>query len=158
MDGPCLRTKKDMEQEGGDGTSSNWCAWNGPQRLGKGAEKVGNGRKSKDHPNYSIIKIDQNTEKSPGNLKRLAVTQTSAKNHQLTPMWKTRNEWFNLPITKTSHVRKNERGWAWDPCLLGLIFCGNAYNLFQVVRWYFHWWKLIFCTLSRGNMSWIFIL
>ncbi len=26
------------------------------------------------HPNYSIIENGQNTEKSPGNLKRLAVT------------------------------------------------------------------------------------
>ena len=34
---------------------------------------------SVDHPNYYIIKIDQNTEKSPEDLKRLAVTQTSAK-------------------------------------------------------------------------------
>ena len=28
------------------------------------------------HPNYSIIKISQNTEKSPRDLMRLAVTQT----------------------------------------------------------------------------------
>ncbi len=29
--------------------------------------------------NYNIVKIDQNTEKSPGNLRRLAVTQTPVK-------------------------------------------------------------------------------
>ena len=39
---------------------------------------------SVDHPDYSIIKIDQKTEKSPGELGRLAVTQTQGKNHQLT--------------------------------------------------------------------------
>ena len=33
---------------------------------------------------YSVIKIDQNTEKSPGDMRRLAVIQTSVKNHQLT--------------------------------------------------------------------------
>ena len=33
-------------------------------------------RTSGDHPNCSIIKIGQNTEKSPGDLRRLAVTQT----------------------------------------------------------------------------------
>ena len=37
-----------------------------------------------DHPNYSIVEISQNTEKSPGDLRRLAVTQTPVENHQLT--------------------------------------------------------------------------
>ena len=37
------------------------------------------------------IKIGQNTEKSPGDL-RLAVTQTPLKNHQLKLMWKTLKE------------------------------------------------------------------
>ena len=39
---------------------------------------------SGDHPNYCIIKIGQNTEKSPGDLRRRAVTQTPVKGHQLT--------------------------------------------------------------------------
>ena len=34
-----------------------------------------------DQPSNSIIKIDQNTEKSPEDLKSLAVTQTPVKNH-----------------------------------------------------------------------------
>ena len=34
---------------------------------------------NRDLPNYSIIEIGQNTEKSPGDLKRLAVTQTPVK-------------------------------------------------------------------------------
>ena len=38
----------------------------------------------RDLPDYSIIKVDQNTEKSPGGLRRLTVTQTSMRNHQLT--------------------------------------------------------------------------
>ena len=37
---------------------------------------------SRDHPNYSIIEISQNTEKSPGDLRRLVVTQTPAKDQQ----------------------------------------------------------------------------
>ena len=37
-----------------------------------------------DHPNYSIIKISQNTEKSPGDLRKLNVTQALVKNHQNT--------------------------------------------------------------------------
>ena len=36
------------------------------------------------NPNYCIIKIGQSTEKSPGHLMRLAVTQTPVKDDQLT--------------------------------------------------------------------------
>ena len=42
----------------------------------------------RDHPNYCIIEIYQNTEKSSGDLRRLAVTQISVKDHQLTLIWK----------------------------------------------------------------------
>ena len=40
-------------------------------------------------PNYYIIENGQNTEKIPGNLRRLPITQTLLKNHQLTLMRKT---------------------------------------------------------------------
>ena len=40
----------------------------------------GNKRTSGDHPNYCIIEINQNAEKSPGDLRRLAVTKTPVKN------------------------------------------------------------------------------
>ena len=36
------------------------------------------------HLNFSIIKIGQNTKKNPGDLRRLAVTQTPVEDHQLT--------------------------------------------------------------------------
>ena len=55
-----------------------------PIVIGTGG--LGN-KKSGDHPNYCISEIGQNT-KSPGDLKRLAVTQTSMKDHQLTLMQK----------------------------------------------------------------------
>ena len=42
--------------------------------LFKGTVGVGNWRTSEDHPNYSIIENSQNTEKSSGDLRRLAVT------------------------------------------------------------------------------------
>ena len=54
--------------------------------LLKGLEDLEVGRTSGDHPNYYIIENGQNTEKSPGGLRRLAVTQTPVKNHQLTLM------------------------------------------------------------------------
>ena len=57
---------------------------NDPQRLDKGAGKDRNRRTSKDHPNYNITETDQDTEKSPGDLKRLAVTQNPVKGHQVT--------------------------------------------------------------------------
>ena len=41
------------------------------------------------YPNYNIVEIGQNTEKNPGDLRRLAVTQTPVKDHQLVLMWKT---------------------------------------------------------------------
>ena len=34
----------------------------------------------RDHPDYSITKIGHNTEKSPGDLRRLAVTQKPSAN------------------------------------------------------------------------------
>ena len=43
-------------------------------------------RTSGDHPNDSTIEDGQNTKKRPGDLRRLAVTQTPVKNHQLTLM------------------------------------------------------------------------
>ena len=39
-----------------------------------------------DTPNYCIIVVVENTDKSPGDLRRLAVTQTSVKDYQLTLM------------------------------------------------------------------------
>ena len=36
---------------------------------------------SSDHPNYNIEEIYQNTEKSPGDLRRLAVTKTQLTKH-----------------------------------------------------------------------------
>ena len=77
-----------MEHKGDCDTNCNWCAWYNPQRLGKGTVKFGNKRTSGDHPNYSIIMIGQNSEKSPEDISRLAVIQTSVEKHQLTLVWK----------------------------------------------------------------------
>ena len=46
----------------------------------------GNNRTSRDHPNYGITEIGQNTEKGPGELKRFVVIHTPMKNHQLMQM------------------------------------------------------------------------
>ena len=51
--------------------------------LSKRSECVGNRTINLKKQNYSIVKIDQNTEKIPGHLRRLSVTQTSVKDQQL---------------------------------------------------------------------------
>ena len=76
------------EHENDCDTNCNWCAHYCHQRIGTGTGRVGNKRTGGDHPNYSIIKIGQNTEESPGDLKRFAVTQTPVKNRHLTLVWK----------------------------------------------------------------------
>ena len=57
------------------------------QRIGTETGGLENKRTSRNHPNYSIIKIGQNTERSPEDLRRLDVTQSlhaSVKNFQKT--------------------------------------------------------------------------
>ena len=50
----------------------------GPVTKGFGTRigGLGNNGTRRDYPSYSNIEIAQNTEKSPGDLKRLAITQT----------------------------------------------------------------------------------
>ena len=49
---------------------------------------LGSWRTGRDYQNDSIAEDDHNTETSPGDLRRLAVTKTPVKNHQLILMWK----------------------------------------------------------------------
>ena len=58
--------------------------------------------------NDSIAENGQNSETSPGDLRRLTVTQTPVKNHQLTLMWKTLKEYKQL-IYNISH----DKTWTW---------------------------------------------
>ena len=51
-----------------------------PKRTGKGSRRYANKRTNGD---YLIIKISQNTEKSPGNFRKLAVIQTPLKIHPI---------------------------------------------------------------------------
>ena len=81
--------KKSKEHEGDHYTNRDWCFCYSHQSIIKGTGRLGGWRTSGDHPNYCIIENDQNTEKSPSDLRRLAVTQTPVKNHQLKLIWKT---------------------------------------------------------------------
>ena len=75
--------EKNMEHEGNSYTNRDWCFWFSYQRPIKGTRGVRNRRMSGDHPNYNIIEKGQNTEKSPGDLSILNVTQTPVKNPHL---------------------------------------------------------------------------
>ena len=74
--------KTTQEHENDVYTNCNWCSWYSHTRINKGTGGLGNKRTSGDCPNYCITQIGQNTEKSPEDLKRLAVTQLLVKNHQ----------------------------------------------------------------------------
>ena len=56
--------------------------------LLKGLEDLEVFGRDRDYPNDSIAENGQNHETSPGDLRRLAVTQTPVKNYQLTLMRK----------------------------------------------------------------------
>ena len=75
--------KKTMKHEGDSDTNCYWCTWNSYQKISKWTGGHGNIKTSGDHPNYGIIKNDENTEKSPGDLRRLTVTKTPLEKHQL---------------------------------------------------------------------------
>ena len=47
----------------------------------KGTGGLGGWRTNGDHSKYNIVENRQNTEMSPGDLKRLAVTQPPVKDH-----------------------------------------------------------------------------
>ena len=64
-----------MEHENDVYTNYNWFFWYSHQRINKGTGGYGYKKSNGDHPNYYIVEIGQNTEQSPGNLRRLAVTQ-----------------------------------------------------------------------------------
>ena len=80
---------KTMEHKIDGDTNCNRCARHSDQRTGKGTGRIENHNMSGDHTNDSTVKIIQNTEKNPGDLWRLAVSQTRVKDHQLMLVWKT---------------------------------------------------------------------
>ena len=86
MPGPCKGIGKTVEHKRDDYTNCNWCSWYSHQKIGYMTGGLGNNGMSGDCTNDSIIEIGQNTEKSPRGLKKLADTQTSLKDHQLTLM------------------------------------------------------------------------
>ena len=64
-----------MAHESDRDTNSSWGTQCSHRRIESGTERLGNKWTSGDHPNESVIKIGLNTEKSPGDLRRPAVTR-----------------------------------------------------------------------------------
>ena len=75
--------KINMEHESDNYTNRDWCFWYSHQRIIKGTGGLGGLRTSGNYQIYNIIENGQNTEKSPGDLRRLAVTQTQVRNDRL---------------------------------------------------------------------------
>ena len=62
-------------------------AWSCNKRIGIGNGGFWNKRTSRDHLNNIIVEIGQNTERSPGDLRRFAVTQTPVRTYRLMLVW-----------------------------------------------------------------------
>ena len=73
--------KKPMDHEGDYYVNCDWFFWYSNYMIIKVTGGLGSWKTSGDHPNYSIIENGQNTEKSLGDLRRFAATQTPVKNH-----------------------------------------------------------------------------
>ena len=65
--------------ESDSNTNCNLRTCNDLQRLRKRIGKVGDRGKNKDYPDYSIVNIGKNTQKSPGDPERATDTQISIK-------------------------------------------------------------------------------
>ena len=59
-----------MEHESDNYTKCDWCSWYSLQRIGTRTEWLRNNRTDWDCPNNRISAIAQNTENSPGDLRR----------------------------------------------------------------------------------------
>ena len=84
--------KKTVVHESSGNTNCNWWLYQDHKRIGKMTRGSVNKKTSGENLNYSIIEIDQNTEKSPGDLRSQAVTQILVRNHRLTLVGKTQKE------------------------------------------------------------------
>ena len=89
MRGPCQRTKKKNTKNLGRGGVISTLGMISNGSIRELEELKIRGR---DHRDYSIVKIGLNTEKNPGNLRRLAVSQTPVKDHQQTLVRKAHKE------------------------------------------------------------------
>ena len=77
-----MQLKITMEHENENYNDCDWRFWYSHQKIIKGTGGLENKRTGRDHSTDYIIENGQDTEKSPGDLRRLAVTQTPVKDQQ----------------------------------------------------------------------------
>ena len=65
-----------MKHESDGNTNCNWYTRYSYQMFDTRTGRFGNNRRSRDYPHKSIVEIGQNSEKSLGELRKLAVIQT----------------------------------------------------------------------------------
>ena len=112
------------QQESDGNTNFNWCTGIGPQRIGRVTGRLRNKRSSRDHPNKSIIKIDQNTEKSPEYLRRLLSFKPQTQQKSKCTLCGDRDETINHIISKCNKLAqeyKTRHDWVgkvihWEMC------------------------------------------
>ena len=80
-----------MEHESDDSTNFDWCFGTVIEGILKGLEDLEVADEWRPYKRQ-LIEEGQNTEKSPGDLGRLDVTQNPVDNYQLTLIWKTLEE------------------------------------------------------------------
>ena len=122
--------KKTVEHESDGDTNCNWCSWHSHQRIGTRTGGLENKRTSGDHLNYYIIVIAQNTEKIPGDLRRLAVTQTPLGNHRLTPVRITRKGVNNNNNNNNNNIDNTNKWYMHNCCrsLTHLIIMNSSHR------------------------------
>ena len=77
--GLCSGTKKNCGKSGWRYTYCSWSVWNSLQVLDKETGGIGNQRKNQNHQYHCNAKISKNTEKSPGDLRRLSLSLLDSK-------------------------------------------------------------------------------
>ena len=80
-----------MKHEGDGDSNCVLCIWNDPKTVKKKTREIGNQEENRNQPDNWIVEIGKNTEKSHGDLRRLVVTQTPVKDHQLKLVGKLNN-------------------------------------------------------------------
>ena len=71
-----------MESDG----EYNWPAWYNHQKIEIRNRELRNKRAIGDYAHYSFVEIGQNTEKSPGDPRKVTVIQIPVENHQPIPV------------------------------------------------------------------------
>ena len=132
-----------MEHEGDSDTNCNWCTWNNLQKFDREIRRLRNQRSSRERLNNSIIKIGQNTEKNPGDLRSLKLQR---KPIMLTLVWKTlkwvcgdRDETINHIISECSNLAQKEYKASHD--WVGKVVHREMWRKFQfdhTNKWYMH--------------------